>query len=137
LKRSTSTGTALLFITHDLGVIAETCSRMITMYAGQVVEDSPVDTALVKPLHPYTSGLLRSLPRLSAPGATLQSIPGRVPPLQAMPAGCRFAARCSYRQARCDQPQTLETAEVEHSVRCMRHKELTLPGALTDLEAVT
>ncbi|MBS0639400.1 MAG: ABC transporter ATP-binding protein [Acetobacteraceae bacterium] len=136
LNLSVKTGTALLFITHDLGVIAETCTRMITMYAGQVVEDAPVDVALVKPLHPYTSGLLRSLPRLSVPGATLQSIPGRVPSLQAMPTGCRFAARCTHRRDECDQPQVLEDGEPGHRVRCMRHAELTLPGALTDLEAV-
>ena len=71
---SERTGMALLFITHDLGVVAETCTRMITMYAGEVVEDAPVDAALARPRHPYTSGLLRSLPRLSAPGSRFESL---------------------------------------------------------------
>ncbi len=68
-----------MLITHDLGVVAETCTRMITMYAGEVIEDAPVDAALIRPLHPYTSGLLRSLPHLSPRRGKLSSIPGRVP----------------------------------------------------------
>ena len=68
--------TALLFITHDLGVVAETCTRMLTMYAGEIIEDAPVDDALERPLHPYTSGLLRALPRLSARRGVLPSIAG-------------------------------------------------------------
>ncbi len=136
LDLSARTGTALLFITHDLGVIAETCSRMITMYAGQVVEDAPVDDALVRPFHPYTSGLLRSLPRLSVPGATLHSIAGRVPSLADMPSGCRFAARCTSRGTMCESPQPLIDAGRDRRVRCMRHDSLTLPGALTELETV-
>ncbi len=134
LELSSRSGTALLFITHDLGVIAETCTRMITMYAGQVVEDAPVDTALVRPLHPYTSGLLRSLPRLSARGAVLPSIAGRVPTLRDMPTGCRFAERCGHRRDECAAPQVIEAVE-DHRVRCWRHGELVLPGALTDREA--
>ena len=134
LDLSAKQGTALLFITHDLGVIAETCTRMITMYAGQVVEDAPVDSALVRPRHPYTSGLLRSLPRLSARGAVLPSIAGRVPTLRDMPTGCRFAERCAHRQEACAAPQVIEPAG-GHLVRCWRHGELVLPGALTDREA--
>src|SRR5690625_1717980 len=84
-RLSDDTGTALLFITHDLGVVAETCSRMLTMYAGEVVEDAPIDAVLRRPHHPYTSGLLRSLPSLSQPGAELPFIPGRVPPPGEMP----------------------------------------------------
>jgi peptide/nickel transport system ATP-binding protein len=134
LDLSAKQGTALLFITHDLGVIAETCTRMITMYAGQVVEDAPVDSALVRPRHPYTSGLLRSLPRLSARGAVLPSIAGRVPTLRDMPTGCRFAERCAHRQEPCAEPQVIEQAGA-HSVRCWRQSDLVLPGALTDREA--
>ena len=134
LELSAKQGTALLFITHDLGVIAETCTRMITMYAGQVVEDAPVDSALVRPRHPYTSGLLRSLPRLSARGAVLPSIAGRVPTLRDMPTGCRFAERCAHRQEACAAPQVIEQAGA-HSVRCWRQSDLVLPGALTDREA--
>jgi peptide/nickel transport system ATP-binding protein len=127
-------GTALLFITHDLGVIAETCTRMITMYAGEVVEDAPVDDALVRPRHPYTSGLLRSLPRLTTPGAALHSIAGRVPSPRDMPPFCRFAERCPHRQPACDTPQALVQTDLTHRVRCHRHDELHLPGALTELE---
>jgi peptide/nickel transport system ATP-binding protein len=134
LERSERTGTALLFITHDLGVIAETCTRMITMYAGQVVEDAPVDSALVRPRHPYTSGLLRSLPRLSERGAVLPSIAGRVPTLRDMPTGCRFAERCPHAREPCAAPQAIAPAD-DHLVRCCRHDELILPGALTDREA--
>ena len=76
-----------MLITHDLGVVAETCTRMITMYAGEVIEDAAVDAALVRPLHPYTSGLLRSLPHLSPRRGKLPSIPGRVPSI------CRNAER--------------------------------------------
>jgi peptide/nickel transport system ATP-binding protein len=136
LDLSTRSGTALLFITHDLGVIAETCTRMLTMYAGQVVEDAKVDCALVRPLHPYTSGLLRSLPRLSRPGEILPSIAGRVPSLRDMPIGCRFAERCAHRVAGCAAPQILESVDAAQLVRCHRHHELVLPGALTDLEAL-
>ena len=134
LELSSRNNTALLFITHDLGVIAETCSRMITMYAGEVVEDAPVDSALVRPRHPYTSGLLRSLPRLSARGAVLPSIAGRVPTLRDMPEGCRFAERCLHRRDGCEAPQAIDTAG-GHRVRCWRHADLVLPGALTEREA--
>ena len=102
---SETSNTALMLITHDLGVVAETCTRMITMYAGEVIEDAAVDDALVRPLHPYTSGLLRSLPHLSPRHGKLPSIPGRVPsimrhaqwlPLQGALSACgRRAARPS------------------------------------------
>ena len=134
MELSARRGTALLFITHDLGVIAETCTRMLTMYAGEVVEDAPVDSALVRPLYPYTSGLLRSLPRLSSRGAVLPSIAGRVPTLRDMPSGCRFAERCSHRRDECAGPQEIAVLG-EHRVRCWRHAGLVLPGALTDREA--
>jgi peptide/nickel transport system ATP-binding protein len=130
---SESTGTAMLFITHDLGVVAETCTRMITMYAGEVVEDAPVDQALMRPRHPYTSGLLRSLPRLSERRAKLSSIPGRVPSPRDMPGGCRYRARCSHAQPPCAQEQSLRRAtagEPAHWSRCMRLQSLELPGAV-------
>ena len=127
---SERTGTALLFITHDLGVVAETCTRMITMYAGEVVEDAPVDDVLMKPRHPYTSGLLRSLPSLSARRSVLPSITGRVPPPNAMPPGCRFAPRCSYAAEGCQVRQTLVELGPQHSVQCCRAAEISLPGAV-------
>jgi peptide/nickel transport system ATP-binding protein len=129
-RLSERTGTALLFISHDLGVVAETCTRMITMYAGEVVEDAPVDDVLVKPRHPYTSGLLRSLPGLSARRSVLASIPGRVPSPQAMPVGCRFQPRCIHAVDRCAAPQALEELSRLHRVRCCRATEIALPGTV-------
>ena len=122
--------TALMLITHDLGVVAETCTRMITMYAGEVIEDSPVDDALLKPLHPYTSGLLRSLPHLSPRHADLPSIPGRVPSLAEMPTGCRFRPRCAHAATGCEAEQALQDAGGGRKVRCWRFGELELPGAV-------
>jgi len=132
LLRSLSerTGTALVFITHDLGVVAETCTRMITMYAGEVVEDAPVDDALMRPRHPYTSGLLRSLPGLSQRRGVLASIPGRVPSPSAMPAGCRFRARCNHAVAGCESEQPMVETDPGCAARCWRAPELELPGAV-------
>ncbi len=131
LLRDLSEGShmALLFITHDLGVVAETCTRMLTMYAGEIIEDAPVDLALEKPLHPYTSGLLRALPRLSARRSALPSIPGRVPPLTQMPQGCRFRPRCAYARAGCEAEQQMRAAPDGRRVRCWRFETLDLPGA--------
>ncbi len=126
---SEKTGTALLFITHDLGVVAEACERMITMYAGQVVEDGPTDTVLERPLHPYSSGLLRSIPRLSERKTALPSIRGRVPSPTDMPAGCRFAPRCAHAAPQCQKQQRLD-GPASHRVRCARYSELELPGAV-------
>jgi peptide/nickel transport system ATP-binding protein len=126
---SDRTHMALLFITHDLGVVAETCTRMLTMYAGEIVEDAAVDAALERPLHPYTSGLLRALPRLSERRSALPSIPGRVPTLGRMPEGCRFRPRCPHAGAGCEAPQVLEDAGDGRRVRCWRFRDLALPGA--------
>ena len=127
---SARTGTALIFITHDLGVIAETCTRMLTMYAGEVVEDAPVDSALERPRHPYTSGLLRSIPRLSPRKSVLPSIPGRVPSPADMPPGCRFRPRCAHGLAACEATQVLLDVSDDRRARCVRQAELTLPGAI-------
>ena len=123
-------GTALMFITHDLGVIAEVCTRMLTMYAGEIVEDSPVDDALLRPRHPYTSGLLRSLPRLAKRRQQLPSIPGRVPTPSKMPPGCRFRERCSFAGDACVEEQVLHRIDVDRFARCSRAPELSLPGAV-------
>ena len=123
-------GTALLFITHDLGVVAEACSRVITMYAGQVVEDAAVDDVLAHPRHPYTSGLLRSIPRLSLPKSVLPAIPGRLPVLADLGSGCRFAPRCTYALPACAETQVLR-GDLSHRVRCCRSAELTLAGAVS------
>ena len=127
---SETSNTALMLITHDLGVVAETCTRMITMYAGEVIEDAGVDAALVRPLHPYTSGLLRSLPHLSPRHGRLPSIPGRVPSMADMPNGCRFRARCPHAVTGCEAEQELHDAGDGRKVRCWRFADLDLPGAL-------
>jgi peptide/nickel transport system ATP-binding protein len=123
-------GTALMFITHDLGVVAEVCTRMVTMYAGEVVEDAPVDEVLMHPRHPYTSGLLRSLPRLTPHRGVLPSIRGRVPSPSEMPPGCRFRARCDHALAGCAGEQVAADVSPGHSARCMRAAELQLPGVV-------
>ena len=123
-------GTALMFITHDLGVVAEVCTRMLTMYAGEIVEDAPVDDALMRPRHPYTSGLLRSLPRLARHREALPSIRGRVPSPSEMPAGCRFFSRCQHALPACAGEQVCTEVEPGHWARCGRAAELHLPGAV-------
>ena len=96
LKRlQRETGMGVILITHDLGVIAETCDDVAVMYAGRIVERGPVYSIFAKPLHPYTQGLIRCLPKLDhPPKTTLPVIPGMVPSLRDMPPGCRFASRC-------------------------------------------
>ena len=121
-------GTAILLITHDLGVVAEVCERVIVMYAGEVVEECSVDEALESPLHPYTSGLVRAVPRLEQRKSTLYSIPGRVPPLDDMPAGCRFRARCEHGMEGCEERQVLAVAGEGRVARCWRYQQLDLPG---------
>jgi len=130
VKLSEDHGTALLLITHDIGVVAETCDRVLTMYAGQVVEQCGVDEALERPKHPYTSGLLSAIPRPGVAAEDLRSIPGRVPPPVDFPAGCRFGPRCEHQGSGCDQPQDLGSAGLGRLVRCHRHDQLDLPGAV-------
>lgn len=124
-------GTAVLLITHDLGVVAETCERVLTMYAGQIVEACSVDEALEHPLHPYTSGLLAAIPRPGTPAEKLRSIPGRVPAPVDVPAGCRFGPRCPHFAEGCAEPQPLRPALLDRLVRCDRHDELDLPGTVS------
>jgi peptide/nickel transport system ATP-binding protein len=101
-------GTAVILITHDLGVVAETAQRVIVMYAGRKVEEAPVDELFAQPLHPYTHGLLASIPRLGLmrgeidrADGHLQEIPGMVPALTDLPEGCVFAPRCAFAEDRC------------------------------------
>ena len=96
LKRlQRETGMAVILITHDLGVVAETCDDVAVMYAGRIAERGPVGDIFARPLHPYTQGLMACLPKLDHPPKTpLPVIPGMVPSLRDMPAGCRFASRC-------------------------------------------
>jgi oligopeptide/dipeptide ABC transporter ATP-binding protein len=94
-------GMSVLFITHDLGVVAEHMHRVVVMYAGRVVEHGPVDEVFGHAAHPYTQGLMRSVPRLGATRGALDTIPGMVPPLTALPSGCRFRDRCPVAEPRC------------------------------------
>jgi oligopeptide transport system ATP-binding protein len=94
-------GMAIVLITHDLGVVAGLCERVMVMYAGRIVEEGPVDAIFETPQHPYTLGLLRSTPRLDDPAAALTTIPGQPPNLQALPPGCAFNDRCPFAFERC------------------------------------
>lgn len=111
--------TAVLLITHDLGVVAETCERVIVMYAGKVVEEGPVHTIFKEPQHPYTRGLLASVPDMRFKKERLYSIPGNVPKPGTIKTGCRFAARCEFAFDRCisESPPLYSTAE-DHQTRC-------------------
>ncbi|MBI1621920.1 ABC transporter ATP-binding protein [Aquamicrobium zhengzhouense] len=119
------TGTAIMFITHNLGLVAQSCHRMVTMYAGQVVESGPVKEVIAEPRHPYTAGLLSSIPDSRRARGTLPSIPGRVPSLRAMPEGCRFGPRCGYAVPPCQAPQAIELSG-HREVRCHRWDSLEL-----------
>ena len=119
--------TAVLFITHNLGVIWETCSRLIVMYASEIVEQGPVEAVFARPRHPYTRALLKANPALAARGARLETIPGQVPSLLRRPAGCRFADRCPMVQEQCRQAPVALTPEGLRSVRCVRADEVS-PG---------
>ena len=114
-------GLAMLLITHDLGVIAETADRVAVIYAGRIVESGPVRDVLRAPQHPYTRGLVASLPERT-PGAVLRPIAGLVPQLGAYPSGCSFHPRCPERFAPCDTAvPPLYGAGPAHSVRCFLH----------------
>jgi peptide/nickel transport system ATP-binding protein/oligopeptide transport system ATP-binding protein len=102
-----SYGLTVLLITHDLGVVAEVCDRVVVMYAGQVVETGTVHEIFAEPAHPYTRALLGSLPSIDNPGQRLLSIPGTVPSPTRWPDGCRFRARCGYAREGCERRQEL------------------------------
>ncbi|HEY1541377.1 MAG TPA: ABC transporter ATP-binding protein [Xanthobacteraceae bacterium] len=125
-------GTALILITHDLGVVAETAQRVIVMYAGRKVEEASVEDLFAHPQHPYTRGLMASIPRLAVmlgAGETaperLQEIPGMVPALSDLPPGCTFAPRCAYAQDRCLQAfPDYEEKKPGHWAACWRSHEI-------------
>lgn len=117
------TDTSIILITHDLGVVAEICERVIVMYSGQIVEQGDVRTILKDPQHPYTKGLLKSVPDLRGKKERLYSIPGSVPTPGTIQNGCRFAARCSEAFAQCfkETPDLYQAEKDGHVVRCFLH----------------
>jgi len=114
-------GLSLILITHDLGVIAEIADRVMVLYAGRVAETAPVRTLFDAPAHPYTQVLLASIPDITSRRERLATIPGTVPGALNMPPGCRFAPRCPYRHALCEQaPPPLRLLSAEHEAACPR-----------------
>ena len=122
-------GMAVILITHDLGVIAETSDRAVVMYAGRIAEKGAVTDIFDRPAHPYTRGLLASIPTLATtPKSTLPVIDGMVPGLADLPPGCRFQNRCAHRQERCGQSAPAEERiDGEHRVSCFRWREIAKP----------
>ena len=115
------TGMALVLISHDLGVVAETCSRVCVMYAGRIVEDAPAEALFANPLHPYTAGLLAALPDITGPRRRLAAIPGAVPEPGRLPPGCAFAPRCPHAVPACDAaPPALRPASPTRHAACIR-----------------
>jgi peptide/nickel transport system ATP-binding protein len=110
--------TAIVLITHDLGVVAQVCDRVGVMYAGQLVEVGSVETIFAAPSHPYTQALLEALPSAEAERGRLRVVEGRVPDLSDPPPGCRFSPRCPYRMPECDRIPPLATGEPGHAVAC-------------------
>jgi len=124
-------GMAMLFITHNLGVVAAIADRVAVMYAGEIVEIGPAARVFSNPTHPYTEALFSAIPRVDRPAGALAAIPGRVPALNRMPAGCRYAPRCPLAEARCraaDPALVPVSGAGDHAVRC--HVRAPAPEAL-------
>ena len=128
-------GMAVVLITHDLGVVAEVCDYVVVMYAGKVVEQGKVADIFLRPTHPYTRGLLNSLPSVAGRGKTkrLETIPGMVPSLLRLPRGCRFQDRCSRRIAKCSEIEPAleekQGAVPGHRAACFNPFTVPLEGA--------
>jgi oligopeptide/dipeptide ABC transporter ATP-binding protein len=120
-------GLAVVLVTHDLGVVAGHADRIVVMYAGRVVEEGTVDDVLASPRHPYTRGLLASVPTITSARGTLTAIPGSPPNLLQLPEGCAFHPRCAFAQDRCREsvPPLVELAP-GHRAACLRATELEL-----------
>jgi peptide/nickel transport system permease protein len=118
-------GLAILLVTHDWGVVADSCDRALVMYSGEVVERADIQPLFIQPLHPYTQALLASSPSEAPRLRPLAAIPGLVPKPGAWPEGCRFHPRCAYATADCLQHIALEPNTPEREVRCIRVEELT------------
>ncbi|GGG72301.1 ABC transporter ATP-binding protein [Paenibacillus radicis (ex Gao et al. 2016)] len=129
-------GAAIMLITHDLGVVAEMADKVVVMYAGQIVEEADVFSLFREPGHPYTQGLLQAIPRVTGDHGRLTAIPGAVPSIQRMPAGCRFHNRCNWASERCrtEAPPLIE-AGPEHRVRCWLTAEFATAHKLKEAGA--
>jgi peptide/nickel transport system ATP-binding protein len=127
---SAESGTAVVFVTHDLGVVADICDRAVVMYAGQVVEQAVVDDLYHRPRHPYTAALMTAMPQLTGRSGRLATIPGRTPAPGAMPAGCRFHPRCAHAVDACreDGAVAIRVLDGGRTSRCRRVGELMLEG---------
>jgi oligopeptide/dipeptide ABC transporter ATP-binding protein len=122
LKRlQRESGMAILFITHDFGVVARMCDRVAVMYAGRIVECGPVQRVFDNPSHPYTQALIASVPKITGATGRLTTIEGQPPSLLNLPAGCRFAPRCAYAEQRCRDcyPATFDVGD-QHTADCWR-----------------
>lgn len=119
---------SIMLITHDLGVVAEVCTRVVVMYLGQVIEETDVETLFLEPLHPYTQGLINSMPKVEEKReGKLSSIPGTVPTLFHVPKGCRFAGRCKFATEQClESAPSLVQATETHFVRCWHYSEIKM-----------
>jgi peptide/nickel transport system ATP-binding protein/oligopeptide transport system ATP-binding protein len=112
---------AILIITHDLGVIAEVADEVLVMYAGKIIESAPVEAIFADPQHPYTIGLLGSIPRLDVERERLSTIEGTVPSPNKQPKGCRFSPRCPFAAERCrEEPPPLRDIGPGHQVACWK-----------------
>ena len=121
-------GMTLVLISHDLGVVADSCERVAVMYAGRIVEEAPISRLFSAAAHPYTQGLLGALPPMDGPRRRLAAIPGGVPEPWAMPPGCAFAPRCAHRMAACDAgvPALIPLA-ASHRVACLQVARMPIP----------
>ncbi|QDI91625.1 ABC transporter ATP-binding protein [Salicibibacter halophilus] len=128
-KLSKEYDSSIILITHDLGVVAELAERVVVMYGGQVVEEAPIEDLFDDPLHPYTEGLLDSIPKMDSVQERLNSIPGAVPTPDNLPVGCNFVTRCPYAMEICSQEEPrLLSKDSSRNVRCFLHEE----GVISD-----
>lgn len=130
-------GMGIIMITHDLGVVSETCDRVAVMYAGKIVEYADIEHIFTSPKHPYTIGLLQSLPSLDTDQEELQTIPGSVPSPYHMPSGCRFADRCTHAKELCHNTlPELQLTQDESEVRCWMFTDLWDKSSSEKLEVL-
>lgn len=127
-KMQKERGMAIMLITHDLGVVAEVCDRVVVMYAGRVAETGSIEDIFERPMHPYTVGLLNSLPDRAPPGARLPTIEGTVPSPLDFPKGCRFRNRCQRASDQCSQVPKLVTGDAEGHQAWCHHPHNAQPG---------